>query len=750
MRMLMIAPLIAANGFACESVHAQSAAAPDIIVTAEKRSLPLQQTTTSVVSLSSEAMRQGGIESAGDAYDRAANVSPVYGTGISIRGISDSGVSVGGDAATITVFLDGVPLAATFLQAAPTDLWDTRSIEILRGPQSTLRGLNTLAGAVVIQSRDPLLDRWEASARLIATDEAQGRVAASIGGALVPDSLGIRLAAEYQKREGFIRNVTRGDHEDSEERLLLRAKLLWQPLALPGLTAKVGFTHFRREGGFYNVYARTDVPGFPDKRVATDDVPNRTDLDFDAITGELRYTASDHLTLTGETTWSRATEVSSYDSDYSALDASFGRQRRRYDTFTQELRLNLDGRSLSGVAGLYFYDRDLASRQINRTDVPTPTATIAGLLRAGGLPATLAASIAGSYTQAMPAIRVDFDGSFPIHVRTYASFADLRYALANRLSLLAGARLDREVNTSQNVQNSIFAGTYPSPDAFGPFAPVVVRINGAVGSFVAQSNGSLPPVHRGFTTFLPKAGLLMAWSDKLSTAFVVQRGYRSGGSSTNIARGQSFAYDPEYTWNYELSLRAHLLGDKLRLAGNAYYISWRNQQVSVNFGLNAYDINTVNAGKSHLYGVELDAEGALTAHWSTYVSLGYERTRFDEFTIPGLGRRSNLSGQVFAYAPEWTIVAGTRFRLTSGFAGNFNLKHTSSAFGSAGIDQASYPVAAHTIADARLGYEAEHWSIYAEAKNLFNDVYTAYKSPMETRAVLNAPRTLGIVFEARI
>src|SRR3546814_3259487 len=96
--------------------------------------------------------------------------------------------------------------------------------------------------------------------------------------------------------------------------------------------------------------------------------------------------------------------------------------------------------------------------------------------------------------------------------------------------------------------------------AFGstgsPLYRAVVAINQGVAGIVAQASGSAAATDRTFDAFLPKAGIQMAWTPNLKTGFTVQRGYRSGGSSGNIARSATFSYDPEFTWNYELSLRS--------------------------------------------------------------------------------------------------------------------------------------------------------------------------------------------------
>jgi outer membrane receptor protein involved in Fe transport len=261
---------------------------------------------------------------------------------------------------------------------------------------------------------------------------------------------------------------------------------------------------------------------------------------------------------------------------------------------------------------------------------------------------------------------------------------------------------------------------------------------------VAQANANVPGVTGKVTTLLPKAGILIDWSDTLSSAFVVQRGYRPGGVSINIARGRAVAYDPEYLWNAELSLRARLAGGRLQLGANAYYAKWRNQQVSVNFGLNSFDTNTVNAARSHINGMEIEATYQANKAWSLFASAGHTRTRFDGFDGGQAGSVSDLPGTEFAFAPRWTMSSGTQLRLTSGIAGALSVSHSSRSFAAVGSRQSDYAVKAHSSVDARLGYEGDHWSAFVAAHNLFDETYIVYKSPGETRAILSAPRRVMV------
>lgn len=718
-------------------------------MTGERIARPLEKTTSSVVVLTGQDADTRGISRLSELAERTPNMASVYGGGgFSIRGVSNIGVSNAGEAPTANVYLDDIPLAPTFLHAAPTDFWDIGQIEVWRGPQTTLRGQNALAGTVIIETSDPDINSVSARGRASLSDQTERSLGLAVGTPLINRELAVRVALSSTRRDGYVRNLTRGGREDEEVRDMVRAKLLWQPDAIGGLSAKIGYTRFRRRGGYFFTFARTDGLDIED-RIATDDTPNRTDLDFDGVSAQLRYALNPAVSLVSATTWSRAREASSFDGDFGPLNAAFSTQTRDYRTLTQELRLEFTGTPVSGVAGLYYFDRSLASRTRSRTAVPTPVGTIAGLLVGGGLTSAQAGSLAEAYGAALPLIPVDFDGSFPTELTTFAAFGDLRFGLTDRLSLLTGLRVDRVQGRNGTFQQASFAGTYPNPSNFGPFAPAVVQINSAVGGFVAQANGAVSGTNLTGTQVLPKAGMLMAWTPEFSTSFVAQRAYRPGGVSVNIARSAAVPYEAEFAWNYELALRARLADGRLYLSANAYWTRWRDQQVSVNLGLNSFDVVTLNAGASQLFGMEAEAAWRVRPGWTLRAGLGYARTRFDTFPVPQLGTVSDLSGIEFAFAPRLTLSAGTEIKLQNGLSGALAVSHSSKAFGTVGSNQGAWPVESRTNVDVRLGYQNVRWSAFVSVQNLLDEAAILYKSPTEARAVLNRPRTVALEFLAR-
>jgi iron complex outermembrane recepter protein len=731
----------------------QATALDEVIVTGEKVSRSLQDTSASVAVTTARRIDQEAVQTLAEVFQRTANVSETYGhQGFTIRGVNNQGVSGGGDAALTTIYVDGAPLPSGIAYSGPTDAWDMRQIEIFRGPQSTLQGLNALGGAVVMRSNDPTFT-WDARVRAIIADPEDRAFAFAGGGPLIADQLAFRLSAEKRDSDGFIYNTTRDAPEDPIDTLTVRAKLLWTPTRLPGFEARLGYTRFESDGGYLFAYTDTTASNYFDDRRATSNTANLGRVDADLATLELTYPLSDRLDLSAVTSWNSVQNFAQYDGDGSAANTSYGYNDTAYDTLTQELRLNYTGERWQGMLGAFYYKRDQQQDTASRTNVTTPVTTISALLQGSGFPAATADAMANLYATALPVIPVDFTSTSPSEVETYAIFADGAYDLTDRLSLIGGFRWDHEENRITVAQNAVFVGTYPDPLAFGAAGTslyyAVIGINAGVAGLVSQASSTTPPADRTFDAFLPKLGLRYEWTDDLSTAFVVQRGYRSGGSSGNTARSQVFAYDPEYTWNYEASLRSVWLDGSLTVNGNAYYVDWTDQQVSVNFGLNTYDYNTVNAGKSHLYGAELEAHHRVSSAFDWYGSLGYSKTKFDEFVTSISGEYNDLSGTEFSYAPRWTTALGGNYRWGSGFIANLNANYRSKVFSQTGSNQASSVVGSRVLVNTKFGYETDRWGVYLYGKNILDEDYMTYARPSTSQAILGEPRVVGVILQAR-
>jgi len=723
----------------------------EVVVTGEKAQRSLQETVTSVAVVTAKRIDDEKIQTFFDVVDRTANVSQTYGpSGFTIRGISNTNVSGGGSGGLASVYVDGAPIPERHLNSTPLDLWDVAQVEVLRGPQSTLQGRNSLAGAIVMRTQDPTF-AWSGRARVLVNDADERVLSVAGGGPLVADQLAFRLSVEDRKADGFVYNVTRQEDEAPSESTTFRGKLLFTPEALPGLRLRGVWTHDEREGGYLFTYARTDTPDAFDKRIITDNSPNTSKGESDLLALEADYEINDRLTLTGVSAYAAIKAYRTYDGDNGPQNLSYGTQDEDDRTFSQEIRLNYEGERLTGLVGGYFARRERDYLSTSRTDVPTPLSTLVGVLQGPpfGLNAATATLAAGLYVQALPVISVDFQGLTDETIETWAAFGDARFQLTPRLSLLAGFRYDRETNDQANSQNATFVGTFPNPTAFGPLAPVIGGLNQVVGIFVAQASASAPPAKRTFEAFLPKVGLKYDLTDDVSASFVVQRGYRSGGSSVNIARSAVVPYDPEYIWNYEAALRSAWLDGALTLNANAYYVKWKDQQVNVNLGLNLYDTQTANAGRSHLYGFEVEAQYRPDTRFDVYASLGHTQTEFDAFTVTAGTTDLDLTGTEFAYAADWTWAVGANYRWDNGVSVNVNANYRGDTFGAIGADQSDYALKARTVVNAKLSYARDNWEIAVFGRNLFDEEYAQYRAISLNRAIFGDPRVIGASLEAR-
>jgi outer membrane receptor protein involved in Fe transport len=719
-----------------------------VTVKGEKTTRSLQDTTASVAVATAVRMEQENLLSLSDLINRTPNVTPMYGArGFTIRGIADES---GAPNPLATTYLDGAALPSQASDSGPTDLWDIAQVEIFRGPQSTIQGQNALAGAIVMRTEDPTMD-WRGRARVQASDPSDRRVAFAGGGPLIADELAFRVAVERRDFDGDIRNVTRDTGENATESTLARAKLLWTPKAVEGLSARLTVTRDDRDGPYMYAYARSDVDDYLRRRINTSNVPNTTSALSRIATLEVDYALDERWSLSAVTAWSDVATRRRNDGDLTELDSSSGSADGQYDGRSQELRLHYDGAHLRGLVGAYWSRRDLDNDNASRTNVDTPVTTIASVLQASGFPAANAMQVATLYARALPVIPVDYASLAPTRSENTALFTDGELALSERWTLLGGFRYDREAYTFSTDTTATFAGTLPDPGAFG--APgtllnrAVVGINQAVLGLVASASGGyVAPDTRQFTAFLPKLGLRWDLAADKSLAATVQRGYRSGGSAFNIARSEVHAYDPEYTWNGELALRTQWLDGRLSLNANAYYIDWKDKQVTAFFGLNTYDYHTVNAGRAHLYGMEFDGRWRLGEGLDLYGALGFSRTQFDQFQTVMGGNVTDYTGHGFAYAPRWTAAIGGNWRWADGWFANLNANFRDRVDFDVGSDATQG--ASRTLVNGRFGYGNLDWSAYVFANNAFDKGYVQYAWSDAPNVVLGSPRVLGIGLEA--
>jgi len=247
------------------ALSAETAKTETIVVTGERMDKSLKDTTTAVTVIDEEQFENGAKTSINDIATSAPNVVTSGYESISIRGIDGAGVATGGQAlysggrARVSTIVDGVPQAWIGQGYTPSKSWDVKQVEVLRGPQSTSQGTNSIGGALVVQTNDPTY-YWETKLRAGFETYENGNVKNNLAlvtsGPLIENELAFRLALDGTKGDGWL-NYGQATDEldgapdlDEAENINARLKLLWEPSSIPGLSAKLTYNRHTYEGEY--------------------------------------------------------------------------------------------------------------------------------------------------------------------------------------------------------------------------------------------------------------------------------------------------------------------------------------------------------------------------------------------------------------------------------------------------------------------------------------------------------------------
>jgi len=734
-----------------------------IIVKGQKIDRTLQETPTSVAVITSQTIEQENLNDFYDVIARTPNASGTDGTGFNIRGIDAFGVTDGGTGGLASVYVDGAPLPYRVMQQGGFSTWDISQVEIFRGPQSTLQGRNSLAGAVVMKTRDAVQE-YDFKARIGVGEYGTQEAAVAFGGGIIEDELAFRVSAEKRDFDGYNTNVATGEESDFDNNKSYRIKLRYTPSSLPNFEAQLSFLHTENEKGAEWVMVESGDEQYPINNIYDDryvylDSPTFEYIDSDLYVLNLNYDISNEWFFTSISTYSDAEYGYEWDGDASTQQPqSILTDTRTDETTTQEFRLTYEGEKLSGLIGFYYSDLDVFDSSGGERGLTFEQLGVRSLLTApteyGGLalPDTFADQVLQFYSAADP-VYIGQSTDFTQKVETKALFADFTYRINDAWDIFAGFRYDREtqkngttadIYITERTQNAL-----PQPDDFSAdpvLAQVIIGINQQLYAMADGASGDEPVEDASFDAWLPKLGVTYRFNQDISTNFTIQKGYRSGGVGTNIAQATAFTYDPEYTWNYELAFRSVWLDDKLVVNANVFYLDWTDQQVSVFLSGNQYDREIHNVGESHVQGFEAEISYQLTPSVNLYGGIGYSKTEFDEFSASFNGEEQDYSGFSFEGAPEWTALFGVDYSNKKGFIANINASYTGTSQRLATSLEPRND--AHLLVNTRIGYQWQNYGVFALVDNLLDAEYVALSPAGFGNQTLSSPRTLSVRFEA--
>ncbi len=470
---------------------------------------------------------------------------------------------------TVAVIVDGVPYDDTFSIGANL-LYDVERVEVLRGPQNTLYGVNSVAGVINVVTRQPgETPFYSASAEGGMGPEFDGswKLSGSANGPLIADKLYGGLALMGKGQGGYIKNRHTDDLYNSETLSGARGTLVWTPTDSLKLTAGLAFSDVDGTGGCIllplDKAAATRAGQKYEKWKIDVDDEGSNQVQSLAPNLKINYDAG-FADLISISTYRKSTQDVSYDFDLSSASLLIGESEATTETWSQELRVQSKDENNSHFQWVAGYFHNAFTRNQNM-GIGAPSASI---------PLMLDAELRG-YSDAL--------------------FAQSTYRmLGDKLGITLGGRQEwtnRQVHdaTGKNYDD-------------------------------AEMNDS---------QFLPRIAVDYRFSPDIMAYTSVAQGWRSGGfNHLNTAAGR-LRFKKETSWTYEVGAKTRFLDGRLTLNASAYHSEYSDYQDRLQTGAITFYLG--NAKKVEMNGMEVEMEALLTDNLLFSGSLGYVNAEYTDY-----------------------------------------------------------------------------------------------------------------------
>ena len=606
----------------------------DIVVTAQRRAENVQDVPIAVTALDQSLLDSATIEDLRDLAGRVPSLvvdSVTAGpssAAISIRGISFEDIEKSFDPA-VGVVVDGVFIGTNTGQLL--DSFDMERLEVLRGPQGTLFGRNTIGGVINVTRTRPTDDAGiRASAAYSTFDTVRGRVVINSG--TLGDIVAIKVFGFYDRTDGFYNNVTKGSREGEYETLTGGVTLEFNPTDT--ISALLTYEHMRERGETissplsstgkdlfclaagapnFSPAVECDRFGLPDHGLYTTFSPLETPVrnDTDAVTANIDFEFGE-FTLSSVTGYRTNDESVAQDFDGSSVGFFNTLRLQQYEQFSQEFRLVGDiSDSINLLLGAYYFESNYTLDQ---------TTTLGGLLT-GGAPANLRQYVEHSS-------------------QSYAGFADIRFELTDALTVNLGGRYTRdkkEIFNNYGRIGALVGLSLPTFDGMscvdvtGTFSPapgVVLPTYGAANNCNASQS---------FGRFTFRGNVAYALSEDANIYGSFSRGFRSGGFNGRASSPTSLGpYQPETVDAFEVGLKADWLDRTLRTNIAFYYTKYDDKQeeivqASLPGSANPQETVVGNAASANIMGAEFELTARVSEALTFNASFSYTDAEFDNF-----------------------------------------------------------------------------------------------------------------------
>ena len=705
-------------------------ASEEIVVTARKREENVQEVPVAVTVVTADKLEEAAAADISELQTQVPNLAVYQGRNQSttltafLRGIGQADPLWGVDPG-VGLYMDDVYMARP--QGALLDVFDVERIEVLRGPQGTLYGKNTIGGAIKYVSK-PLTDDLEARAALTVGEYNTLDIRGSLSGALVPGKVRGKIAFASLNRDGYGTNLFTGRDVSDRKTIAARASLDWLLSEKTKIAFNADYTEDDAEPkGYQRLRANNLCPLF-----GVTCAPNDSRWDTQSGLAPLNGTESMGASVVVSSALSDAWDFKSITAyresdsenniDFDTTPARIVDVQATYydDQLTQELQFVYEGGGkLSGVLGAYYFDGEAG-----------------GLVKNIFVNAQFGTTNGKTFTDSI------------------AVFGDGSYALNEQWTLNGGLRVTRE------KKNGVAFNAGYANDTFS--TPVVILAN-----YDKEAT---------FDSIAPKLGIDYQMTPNILTYFSVSRGFKSGGfnvrAQSNAFPKSAEPFDDEVLTVGELGVKSVLNEGLLVLNTALFHGKYEDIQVSTftAFDANGDGIeesffgNFLNAGNATMNGVEVefsnDFRGIDWLNINGFAS--YLDLEPDEFL--DANRDTFVDTQVITNAPKWT--GGLRFNfdfpalgglLTASIGGAYRSESTLTNEGGAFAGQPVRPI----IQDSYMLYDAwvswlspdAKWRLGLNAKNLTDEGYLTNGYNIPALGILTgsygAPRTVLATVEYR-
>jgi Outer membrane receptor proteins, mostly Fe transport len=591
-----------------------------VTVTARKREETLQDVPIAVSAFTAASLFKQNVQNLADLQGKVPSLQIYAARGSNttltayIRGVGQADPTWGFDPG-VGIYLDDVYLARP--QGAVLDVFDVNRIEVLRGPQGTLYGKNTIGGAIKYVS-NPLPVKSEGSVEATVGTHGEKDLKASVGGASADQVWRARAAVASGHNNGFGTDITTGSRNGNKNTNAARATLGFFPSSRFNAQLSVdGVRDNSNPRGAKMLIANKLDPSYAplssdfNTRSGMAQV-NHTKLYGTALT--MNWIASQDWSLKSVTAVRGSSTLTNIDFDTLPEKIADVSAIYKDHQFSQELQANYDaGGSVHGVAGLYYFDGS-ATGQIHNIFLGSPPYSTLGLSQYGSTGGRMG-------------------------TKSYAGYGDFSWDFAPTWSLDVGLRYTHETKTAL-IQNFGFANA--------SFSTPISTLANFSGSH-ASSNVS------------PKVSLDWSVSNQIKLYASYSEGFHSGGFNIRAncvaVPASCRPINDEKVQSYELGSKMTFLDDRLMFNTAAFHNVYSNIQLSVFSsytlpnGSQGFFGDFTNAGKGHIDGLEEEFAWKPTEAWTLSGNFAYLHTRYTQY----LSRGVNIADQQkFTNAPKWS------------------------------------------------------------------------------------------------